>query len=76
MYTVLWFSGGCGVVGPPIPPENVGLAPIIEKQQKQRGEKVGQQPSVVDGTPSEGPQLIEPRGQDEDLPPLRPIGTR
>lgn len=70
--TAQWVSGGCGVIGPPIPPENVGVAPIIEKQQKQQGQK----PSMVDDTQSEGPQLIEPRGQDEDLPPLRPIGTR
>lgn len=76
LYSALWVSGGCGVVGPPIPPENVGMAPIIEKQKKQQGQHPGQQPGVIDGTPSEGPQLIEPRGQDEELPPLRPIGTR
>jgi hypothetical protein len=72
----LWVGGGCGVVGPPIPPENVGVAPIIEKQQKLQAQQAGQQPGVIDGAPSEEPQLFEPRGQDEELPPLRPIGTR
>jgi hypothetical protein len=73
---VLLASGGCGIVGPPIPPETVGVAPIIEKQKRQQGPQPEPQPKVIDDTSNEGSQFIEPRGQDEELPPLRPIGTR
>ncbi len=74
--SVCWVSSGCGVVGPPIPPENVGVAPTIEKQKREQAQQVGQQPGVIDGPQTEGPQFIPPRGQDEELPPLRPVGTR
>lgn len=66
---VLGAISGCGVVGPPIPPENVGVAPLIERQQKQHT----QQPESVQ---PDAPLAVEPKGQDEELPPLRPIGTR
>ena len=29
--------GGCGVLGGPIPPEDVGVAPVIERQLKREG---------------------------------------
>ncbi len=29
--------GGCGVLGPPVPPENVGVAPVIERQLRREG---------------------------------------
>jgi len=52
----------CGVMGPPVPPEDVGVAPIIERQKAR---------DVLDAQP-----IMEPQGQDVDLPPLRPVGTR
>lgn len=76
VFLMLWAGGGCGIVGPPIAPEMVGVAPIIEKQKRQQGPQSESQPGVIDGTTTEGSQFIEPRGQDEELPPLRPIGTR
>lgn len=68
--------GGCGTVGPPVPPENVGIAPLMEQQDKQRAQQGVQQGPALDSTQTEGPQLVEPPGQDENLPPLRPIGGR
>jgi hypothetical protein len=65
----LW-SAACGVIGSPIAPEDVGVAPLIERQKrldaldaKQRGA-------------AESQPLAEPQGQDVDLPPLQPVGVR
>lgn len=66
---VLMAVSGCGVVGPPIPPENVGVAPLIERQKKQQAQE-------AESAQPDAPLTIEPKGQDEELPPLRPIGTR
>lgn len=66
----------CGVVGPPVPPEMVGLAPIIERQKKLQtppGEHAEPAKEPVSG---DGSEFMGPIGQDEALPPLRPIGTR
>lgn len=59
----------CGTIGSPIPPEDVGLAPLIERQKRQ---------DALDKKPDaeESQTLMEPQGQDVDLPPLRPVGTR
>jgi hypothetical protein len=67
---------GCGVVGQPIAPEDVGVAPIIERQKRQQAQQAGVQPPVGERPREEAQPPIEPRGQDDDLPPLRPVGTR
>ena len=59
----------CGVMGTPIPPEDVGVAPVI--QQQKRADAQAAKPVA-----EERPTLLEPQGQDVDLPPLRPVGTR
>ena len=66
----------CGTVGPPIPPENVGVAPLIEQQKKRHAKQAGQEPRVIEGAKGEVPEVGAPLGQDEELPPLRPVGTR
>jgi hypothetical protein len=60
----------CGVVGSPVPPENVGVAPLIERQKKMDALEAEQREA------EEAPPELEPQGQDVDLPPLRPVGTR
>jgi hypothetical protein len=60
----------CGTIGSPIPPEDVGLAPLIERQKKQ--DELDANKLETD----ESQTLMEPQGQDVDLPPLRPVGTR
>jgi hypothetical protein len=53
----------CGTVGPPIPPEEVGLAAkIIEQKEKERKAK------REDAKPAEEEDEVA-------LPPVRPIGT-
>ena len=76
LWVALSVIGGCGIVGPPIAPENVGVAPIIERQKKQHAQQAGQDRRVSESAKGEVPELVEPRGQDEELPPLRPVGTR
>ncbi len=68
--------GGCGTVGPPIPPEDVGIAPIIRRQTAPAGAQADHRAPVLDSTQSDAPELSDPPGQDEALPPLRPIGAR
>ncbi len=70
---------GCGVVGPPVAPEDVGVAPIIERQKRQQAGQTHpeeqQQPYSVDpGSTGEFEQPLQ--GQDVDLPPLRPGDNR
>lgn len=66
----LWLSAACGVIGSPIPPEDVGIAPLIERQKKLDALEAAKQEAA------EGQPAAEPLGQDVDLPPLHPMGTR
>lgn len=65
----------CGVVGPPIPPEDVGVTPTITRQKQQHArEEQKQEPAAEEATQeATDPALL---GQDVVLPPLRPVGTR
>lgn len=70
---------GCGSVGPPIPPENVGVDLTIKEQKKKEKLELLRQRKAAAG--EELPdlpvdQLLLLEGQDVDLPPLRPVGTR
>ena len=67
---------GCGAVGPPVPPESVGVNPTIERQKKLEllEEKQREAAAAAESTePQPDPML---QGQDVNLPPLRPVGTR
>jgi hypothetical protein len=60
----------CGVVGPPLPPEFVGVAPTINKQKKQHAlEAERQAAESADPDSTLG-------GHDIDLPPSQPVGIR
>jgi hypothetical protein len=72
---------GCGVLGSPIPPEDVGVRPVIERQLRREGLLAPgvtvwgsaarpNAPSAV--TIEEGPIQIESL----PVPPLREMGTR
>lgn len=63
----------CGVVGPPIPPEDVGVNPTITRQKAQL-EKTGTTQPLDNAAAPTAP--VELKGQDEELPSLRPVGTR
>jgi hypothetical protein len=63
-------SAACGVIGSPIAPEDVGVAPLIERQKRLDALDAKQRDAA------ESQPLVEPQGQDVDLPPLRPVGVR
>lgn len=67
---------GCGMMGPPVPPEMVGVAPIIERQKQQQSRPSDAPQPATESALDDGSEFLGPVGQDELLPPLRPIGTR
>jgi hypothetical protein len=74
--TFLTVVTACGVVGPPVAPENVGVNPTITRQKAQLQQSgTVQSAGPAAGTPAPT-EPVEPKGQDEELPPLRPVGTR
>ena len=69
---------GCGTVGPPVPPEYVGVNPTIERQKKLEAleEKQREAAAAAAAESAEPPPDPMLQGQDVNLPPLRPVGTR
>ena len=66
----------CGSVGSPISPESVGVNATIERQKKLEllEEKQREASGAAESTePQPDPTL---QGQDVNLPPLQPVGTR
>jgi hypothetical protein len=66
-FVFLIFPLGCGAVGPPIPPENIGIEATIRKQQRENAQSEGTL-SQDRGT------LVEEEAV--ELPTFYPIGTR
>jgi len=66
----------CGVVGAPVPPESVGVNPTIERQKKLEAleEKQREASPATESTEPQPDPMLE--GQDVNLPPLQPVGTR
>ena len=62
-----------GVIGPPVAPEDVGVAPIIERQKKREAERLGSRVQPVPRSDKE--PMMEP-GEPLPVPPLRQMGTR
>ncbi len=66
----------CGAVGAPVPPESIGVTPTIERQKTLEAldEKQRAAAAAAESTaPQPDPML---QGQDIDLPPVQPVGTR
>ena len=76
MVVVMGMLAACGAVGAPIPPENVGVAPTIERQKRLEAlqEKQREAATVTETTEPQLDPLLQ--GQDVDLPTLQPVGTR
>ncbi len=64
---------GCGVVGAPVAPETIGVAPTVEQQKKRQEAREANQRDTAGEAVEQDPETL---GQDENLPPLRPVGTR
>jgi hypothetical protein len=66
----------CGAVGAPVPPESIGVTLTIERQKALEAldEKQRAAAAAAESTaPQPDPML---QGQDIDLPPVQPVGTR
>ncbi|MBM4138571.1 MAG: hypothetical protein FJ244_03710 [Nitrospira sp.] len=63
----------CGVAGGPVAPETIGVAPVIERQKNIQEAHEANQRDTSTEPEEKDPALL---GQDENLPPLRPVGTR
>jgi hypothetical protein len=66
----------CGVAGAPVPPEDVGVNLTIERQKKLEALKEKQRSTAgeVESTEPQSDPILQ--GQDVNLPPLQPVGTR
>jgi len=76
LFGMAGFLAACGNVGAPIPPEDVGVTPTITRQKQQHAREEQKQKAVP--TQEATQDVTEPplQGQDVELPPLRPVGTR
>ena len=76
MVVVIGMLVGCGAMGAPIPPENVGVTPTIERQKKLEALQMKQREAAMaaEGVEPQPDPLLQ--GQDVDLPALQPVGTR
>jgi len=75
LYGIVGLLAACGVVGPPIPPEDVGVTPTINRQKAQHALEGQKQDTAAPEATQEAPEPAL-QGQDVNLPPLRPVGTR
>jgi hypothetical protein len=66
----------CGAVGPPVPPESVGVNRTIELQKKLEALEEKQREAAAAAESVESPPDPMLQGQDVNLPPLRPVGDR
>ncbi len=66
----------CGAVGPPVSPESVGVNLTIERQKKLEAieEKRRSAAAASESAESQPDPMLQ--GQDVNLPPLQPVGTR
>lgn len=77
---------GCGVLGAPVPPENVGVAPIVERQLRREGLLApganvwgtAARPNVPRAVTIDVSEdsSIAPEPDPLPVPPVRSMGTR
>jgi hypothetical protein len=73
---------GCGVIGAPVAPEDVGVAPIIERQKRREADAEGRALQKSTGPPVDYPGLTASEGDasqltdDLPVPPLQSVGTK
>lgn len=73
----LWLLAGvgCGTIGSPMAPEDVGVGPRLQREQ-QAAKAVEQQIQQRKFSAEESRQQPAVVPDEAELPPLRPIGTR
>lgn len=66
----------CGAVGPPVPPESVGVNSTIERQKELEAVEEKRHGAAAAAESAESQPDLMLQGQDVNLPPLQPVGTR
>lgn len=70
---------GCGVVGSPVAPEDVGVTPIIERQKKREAAAAGRssrEPGPATAAPATaGEATVTEPPEDLPVPPVQSVGT-
>ena len=66
----------CGSVGSPIPPERVGVNATIERQKTLESLEETRRKAAAAAESTEPEPDSTLQGQDVNLPPLQPVGTR
>lgn len=75
LVSVLDLHGGCGKVGSPIPPEEVGVAAKLEQERRARA-KQQRAPEATGPIAPEGAGPEDSPEGEPSLPPLRPLRSR
>lgn len=73
---MIGMSAACGAVGPPVPPESVGVNSTIERQKKLEAVEEKRRGAGAAAESAEPQPDLMLQGQDVNLPPLQPVGTR
>lgn len=66
---------GCGKVGPPVPPEYVGVGPLVERQRLKAEQAKKAKEQAPTFTAEEARQDQAPTVEGVQLPPVYPGGT-
>lgn len=64
----------CGVVGAPVPPEDVGVTPIIERQKQREAAAAGRSGGEP-GQAAPGDAMVTEPPEDLPVPPVQSVGT-
>ena len=67
---------GCGRLGHPVPPEYVGVGPLLERERVKEEQAKRKEDEDRTFTAEEAEEETVPTVEDVTLPPLQPVGTR
>ena len=67
---------GCGRLGAPVPPEYVGVGPLLEQERAKKAQQTKAQEKDRTFSAEEAEQATTPSVEEVILPPLQPVGTR
>lgn len=76
MAVAVFLSAGCGRIGAPIPPEYVGVGPLVEQERLKARQATQSEEKARTFSAEEAGKDATPTVEEVTLPPLQPVGTR
>lgn len=67
---------GCGRLGAPVPPEYVGVGPLLEQERAKKAQRAQAEEKDRTFSAEEVERDATPSVEEVILPPLQPVGTR